>query len=90
MKQFKKYLAIATAIIGGIIAFLLSQKKSDRDMAKMKKVAKQMDEEVKRYKAKQKVSEVKASESIKNHRAKFGDNVDSTLEFIERGKKPNT
>lgn len=90
MKQFKKYLAIATAIIGGIIAFLLSQKKSDRDMVKMKKVAKQMDEEVKRYKAKQKVSEVKASESIKDHRDKFGDNVDDTLEFIERGKKPNT
>ncbi len=87
MKQFKKYLAIATTIIGSIIAFLLSQKKSDRDMAKMKKIGRQMDEEIKHFKAKQKASEVKASESIKDHRAKFGDTVDDTMEFIERGKK---
>ncbi len=96
MKQFKKYLAIATAIIGGIIAFLLGQKKSDRDMAKMKKVAKQMDEEVKRYKAKAKASEektkeseAKANESIEDHRAKFGDTIDDTMEYIKTGKRRN-
>lgn len=85
----KKFMLILSSIFGAILAILLSQKKSDRDMSKLKKVAKASDKRVKEWKEKTKVSEAKANESIDDHYSKFGNTVDDTLSFIERGKKPN-
>jgi uncharacterized membrane protein (DUF106 family) len=82
----KKFVLILSAIFGAILTILLSQKKSDRDMSKLKKVSRESDKRVKEWKEKTKVSEAKANESIDNHYGKFGNNVDDVIGFIERGK----